>query len=497
MYAAHFALAAEPFNLTPDPAFLYLSPEHREALAALQYGLLDGRGFITLIGEVGTGKTTLLYSLLGRLGDDVQTAYVAYTTQTFEDLLAAALKDLKVTPQGTHKRDLLDALNQHLLRRADEGRATALIIDEAQNLSDTTFEELRLLSNFETYERKLLQIVLVGQPELQERLRQPQLRQLRERVSVRAVVNPLSRVEMVRYIEHRLARVGGSTSRLFTPRALKRIVARAQGIPRRANILCHNALLFAYGKALPQVTVAVAREAVAEMDERRPGLLGRSAVRRFRRGMVLRWAASLGALGAVALAANSPMPRAMLERPVAAVSSALTGVPSSAPVTAPAMTGGSARETIPAPDSPSLASEPPPAAPAPAGGADGLPRPSQAPAEALPEGLEGSARPPDTLMHAEPPGPEAALQLPDDRPAAQASVTVPPAAPVLLTVSRGATLWSIARGMYGEALTQAHAGELLAEVRRLNPQMTNPNVIHTGEQLLLPPVAHGEVARGR
>src|SRR5512145_2199932 len=191
MYAEYFRLTAEPFGLTPDPAFLYLSPQHREALAAVQYGLLDGRGFITLVGEVGTGKTTLLYSLLSRLTSDVQGAYVAYTTQSFEDLLGSVLKDLGVEPAGRSKQDLLGAFNAHLVRQADAGRTVALIIDEAQNLSDQTFEELRLLSNFETYTRKLLQVVLVGQPELQDRLRRPQLRQLHERVSVRAFINPL------------------------------------------------------------------------------------------------------------------------------------------------------------------------------------------------------------------------------------------------------------------------------------------------------------------
>src|SRR5262245_52590745 len=275
MYADYFRLTAEPFGLTPDPAFLYLSPDHREALAAVQYGLLDGRGFITLVGEVGTGKTTLLYSLLSRLTSDVQAAYVGYTTQSFEEILGAVLKDLGVEPAGRSKQDLLAAFNAHLLHQADAGRTVALIIDEAQNLSDQTFEELRLLSNFETYTRKLLQVVLVGQPELQERLRRPQLRQVHERISVRAFINPLSRIEMERYIEHRLQRVGGTSERLFTPMARRLIVWRAAGIPRRANILCHNALLFAYGRGLPLVSPGIAREAIAEMDGRRPGLLPR------------------------------------------------------------------------------------------------------------------------------------------------------------------------------------------------------------------------------
>src|SRR5216117_2998951 len=275
MYLEHFRLSAEPFGLTPDPAFLYLSPGHREALAAIQYGLLDRRGFITLVGEVGTGKTTLLYAMLSRLDRAVEAAYIAYGTQDFEDVLAAVLADLGVETPRRSKHALLTAFSAHLLRRADEGRTVALVIDEAQNLSDRTFEELRLISNFETYTQKLLQIVLVGEPELQRRLRQPQLRQLRERVSVRAFVNPLSTAEMYRYIEHRLHLVGGSSEKLFSPRALRLIVQLSAGNPRRANILCHNALLFAYGRTLPRATATIARTVVAEMNGRLPGLLPR------------------------------------------------------------------------------------------------------------------------------------------------------------------------------------------------------------------------------
>jgi general secretion pathway protein A len=484
MYAEYFGLTSEPFSLTPDPAYLYLSPEHREAIAALQYGLLDGRGFITLVGEVGTGKTTILYSLLGRLGSDIQTAYVAYTTQSFEDMLAAALKDLKVDFAGHHKRELLDALNAYLLKRADEGLSTALIIDEAQNLSDTTFEELRLLSNFETYERKLLQIVLVGQPELQDRLRQPQLRQLRERVSVRAVVNPLSRAEMTRYIEHRLERVGGSVNRLMDPRALARIVARTQGIPRRANILCHSALLFAYGKGIPRVTVPIAREAIAEMDERRPGLLRRSAVRRVRSGVLVRWAVSLAAVGAVAIAGSNPAPLAVFERPVATVSAPPIPVPSEPSVSAVEAPG----LAVPTPVQPST--------PAPAPMSVGA---VLAPAERAPEPVPSGKEPTEQAetMH------DAAAQVSDPIPAeapthaSDIALATPPAptaapAPVLLKVHQGATLWSIARGIYGDALTPSRVGDLIAEVQRLNPQIKNRDMIRSGDSLNLPATAPGK-----
>src|SRR6516165_7513234 len=231
MYFEHFRLSGEPFSLTPDPAFLFLSAKHREAMAAVQYGLLNGRGFITLIGEVGTGKTTILYSVLSQLGPEVAAAYVPYAAHTFDDLLAAALKDLgEQPPAGASRLALLEILQRLLLQR----------------------------------------------------VRQQNLRQLQQRVSVRAIINPLDANEMEAYILHRLKQVGGD-ERLFEPAALRLIVRHAQGIPRRANILCHNALLFAFGRSEPRVTVDVAQEAIAEMDERRPGLLGRDALRRLPR----------------------------------------------------------------------------------------------------------------------------------------------------------------------------------------------------------------------
>ena len=406
MYVDYFQLRAEPFGLTPDPAFLYLSPGHREALAAVQYGLLDRRGFITMVGEVGTGKTTLLYSMLSRLDREVEAAYIAYTTQDFEDVLASALADLGVETTQRSKHALLTAFNAHLLRRADEGRTVALVIDEAQNLTDRTFEELRLASNFETYSRKLLQIVLVGQPELQDRLQQPQLRQLRERVSVRAFVNPLSSAEMYRYIEHRLQLVGGSSHVLFTSQALRQIVRRAAGVPRRANILCHNALLFAYGREQAIVTAKIAGEVIAEMDDRRPGWLRRRALKSLRQTPTpLRWTAGVvgSALALVAIeraaffesyhddevsAARAAKPEEVpvptpIPPPVAASPPVATPAPIAAPVPAPV--------TRPTPATPSAESA------APLAPVSGVP----APAPAAP--AEAAVPPPPSSRNATPP----------------------------------------------------------------------------------------------
>jgi general secretion pathway protein A len=481
MYAEYFRLTAEPFGLTPDPAFLYLSPDHREALAAVQYGLLDGRGFITLVGEVGTGKTTLLYSLLSRLTSDVQAAYVAYTTQSFEDLLGSVLKDLGVEPAGRSKQDLLGAFNAHLVQQADAGRTVALIIDEAQNLSDQTFEELRLLSNFETYTRKLLQVVLVGQPELQDRLRRPQLRQLHERVSVRAFINPLPRQEMERYIEHRLRLVGGSIERIFSPWARRLIVWRAAGIPRRANILCHNALLFAYGRGLPSVTPAIAREVIAEMDLRRPGFWPRRALRRAPRPFrLVRWAAAI-ALAVLALVVADRLTK-VTRSGASAVSGAVTGVP--ARPTANTATSPSE----PAPSGAAVDPAPPAAAadvPAPAPGSKDPVAVETPPMKSDPSRAEPEVPARVTVVAAK-------VGTPANQPPAPHPVPVSPAAreahadTIAVTVPPGATLLGLMRSFYGDAEARERLEAMMPDILRLNPQMKDTNMIFAGDELRLP-----------
>jgi general secretion pathway protein A len=268
MYTGHFHLRSEPFSLTPDPAFLYLSPGHAEALAGLKVGLEGRRGLMVVVGEVGMGKTTVLYSLLTELGEGIKTAYISNTKLPFDDILRQALSDFGVQCASRDRVELLSALNGFLRECAADGTTAALVIDEAQNLENDVFENLRLLSNYETYTEKLLQIVLVGQPELEVKLRQPSLRQVAERVAVRCNINPLSRAESVRYVEHRLQRAGGSTSAIFTQPALEFLLVKARGIPRRINILCHTSMLFAYGRGEQLVTFPMARSAAREKEGR-------------------------------------------------------------------------------------------------------------------------------------------------------------------------------------------------------------------------------------
>jgi general secretion pathway protein A len=278
MYARHFGISFEPFSLTPDPTLLYRSPGHVEALAALQVGLRGRCGLLVMTGEVGTGKTTLLYALLAELGPQIRTAYLANTKLGFDDMLRLMLADLDVACPGADRVAMLMALNELLRDCATKGDTVALIIDEAQNLDDESFEHLRLLSNYETFDAKLLQIVLVGQPELEAKLRRPGLRQVAERVAVHCRIAPLSRRESRAYIEHRLRCAGGSLA-LFSLPARRLLVRKAQGIPRRLNILCHNAMLFAYASDARRVTRAMARRAIRA----RRHLVGSSP---------LRWAAN-------------------------------------------------------------------------------------------------------------------------------------------------------------------------------------------------------------
>ena len=268
MYTGHFHLRSEAFSLTPDPAFLYLSPGHAEALAGLKVGLEGRRGLMVVVGEVGMGKTTVLYSLLTELGEGIKTAYISNTKLPFDDVLRQALSDFGVSCASRDRVELLSALNGFLRQCAADGTTAALVIDEAQNLENDVFENLRLLSNYETYTEKLLQIVLVGQPELEAKLRQPSLRQVAERVAVRCNINPLTRAESLRYVEHRLQRAGGSTPAIFSKPAIEFIVVKARGIPRRINILCHTAMLFAYGRGEQLVTLPLARAASREKEGR-------------------------------------------------------------------------------------------------------------------------------------------------------------------------------------------------------------------------------------
>ena len=267
MYLKFYGLTEKPFNATPDPRFLYMSTVHREALAQLQYGVQERKGFIVLTGKVGTGKTTLLNALRQRLDGQTAVAFVFSSTLPFDDILEYALQELGVPKAGESRAQRLAALHQFLIERERAGQNAALIIDEAQNLSAATLEQIRLLSNFETPTSKLLQILLVGQPELKAKLALPELHQLKQRVALRCQVSPLTPTECRAYIRTRLRIAGGQDLAIFTDPAVDEIVAYAGGIPRVINIVCDHCLLFGYADQKRRIDPPIVRQAVEYLEE--------------------------------------------------------------------------------------------------------------------------------------------------------------------------------------------------------------------------------------
>ncbi len=264
LYNDYFGFKAAPFSIAPNPRFLYLTERHREALAHLLYGIRSDGGFVLLTGEVGTGKTTVCRSLLQQLPDHVDTAFVLNPRLTVNELLAVICDDLGIGYETDSLKKLLDSLNAYLLDAHAKDRKTVLIIDEAQNLSRDVLEQLRLLTNLETNEQKLLQIILLGQPELLEILASQDLRQLAQRITARFHLTALSRDEVAKYIAHRLEVAGGSP-RLFTARAMRRVHKLSGGIPRLINIICDRSLLGVFGSNGSEVTPATVNAAGGEV----------------------------------------------------------------------------------------------------------------------------------------------------------------------------------------------------------------------------------------
>jgi general secretion pathway protein A len=266
MYYSHFGLTGPPFQLTSSPAQLYMSREHREAYAALEWGLLhEPSGFTVLIGEVGTGKTTLALAIVARQFENVRVAYLSNPKLTFEEMVKVIMKQLGIKTRSKSKLADLEAVND-FLRGLQPGERVVIMMDEAQGLSDETMEQLRLFSSSGKPDEKQLHFVFIGQPELLRRLTNPSLRQLEQRIGAKTVLNPLQRAECREYIEQRLKAVNGSTERIFKPGALRYLIRHGGGIPRRINVLCHNAMLLAYSGGARTVDTRMVEAAVTEYD---------------------------------------------------------------------------------------------------------------------------------------------------------------------------------------------------------------------------------------
>lgn len=267
MYLEFYGLREKPFNATPDPKFLYLTPGHREALAQLVYGIQEHKGFIVLTGEVGTGKTTLVQTLLQKLDSNTAVAFVFNSTLPFDELLEYALQDYGIGKGETTRVQRLVALNNFLIERRRAGQNTVLILDEAQNLAPETLEQVRLLSNFETPTDKLLQILVVGQPELRQRLQLPQLRQLKQRIGLRCAIPPMTLEETRDYIRTRLRIAGARDLHIFDEAAVRRISEYAGGIPRVVNIVCDHSLLIGYADQRRQVRSDIVDRAIRYLED--------------------------------------------------------------------------------------------------------------------------------------------------------------------------------------------------------------------------------------
>ncbi len=349
MYAPFFGLEHAPFSIAPDPHYLFMSDRHREALAHLLYGLDAGGGFVLLTGEIGTGKTTVCRCFLEQIPAHCNVAYIFNPKLTATELLRSICDEFGVAhapavPGAETVKDCLDPLNAFLLAQHAAGRNNVLIIDEAQNLAPDVLEQLRLLTNLETSERKLLQIILIGQPELRGMVASPELEQLAQRVIARFHLDALSEQETAQYIAHRMGVAGLAGPQPFDRRALQRVHRLARGVPRRINLLCDRALLGAYAAGVRVVTDAIVRRAAREVFGAAPGPADHRA---------RRWpAAVVGSLGALAGAAvvaagvwawqaQGPAASAAPAAPSATAGTALAGA--SAPASTASAAGSAAR----------------------------------------------------------------------------------------------------------------------------------------------------------
>ena len=478
MYLEFFKFRKSPFHITPDPDFLFLSPSHKEASASILYGIEQRKGFIAITGEVGVGKTTILRSYLeGTDAERIRIVYIFNAAVSFQKLLQQIFLELGI-PLGPDETPEIESLYRFLIKEYERDCNVVLIVDEAQNMPVETLEHMRMLSNLETSQDKLLQIVLVGQPEFESKLDLPELRQLKQRVAIRCSIGPLTAEESRAYIEHRLFRASSFHNPVFTKDAVKTIIKEAKGIPRVLNVLCDNALITAFGYQRKPIDSKIVREVIVDL---RGGRTGRSWLWR------TAWAATLTLIfGLVFFMFNRsglvPNERASLSMgPAVPVYSSTAVEPA---------------KTMPVPVAPvveqsGVASE------------DNLPKVEDERSVPTTAAIDNTT---DASKVVEA---SAAPDLPNPAPVAEQSTAIPEIAvketvaadqragagkqgPTTRIVKKGDSLFKLLVESYGRL-----DPKLVQSFRDLNPQVQNLNRLRAGEELLLPQTEKTQVAPNR
>src|SRR5262245_3170964 len=473
MYAQFYGLRESPFALTPDPRYLFMSEPHKEALASAVYGVQERKGFVLILGEVGTGKTTLIRHLLGRFGPNIRSVFVFNPAVSFIELLQLMLRDLELPCPSMRRVEMIDTLNDYLLKEAAAGRYVVVIIDEAQHLSPTVLEEVRMLSNLETTRGKLIQILLVGQPELGEKLGRPELRQLRQRISLVAELKPLSYEDTAQYITHRLEVAGRTGGGVFSRRALRVIHRASGGIPRLVNVICDKALVLGYGASAAVIKRRIIKDVLKDWKSfqqpaaQSPRSRNRAALRR--RAPSSRPLGRIAAAVALGLAAAALLVMLAGSKDAAPWSRFWPGLLPSGP---PGTVVGAAATAMPSlPKSLPAAS----AAPASAAAPELPPRPELHSIEPEPATPPSSALPPASA--AKPALARAAVAKPVE-PATNAREVV---------VAPGEVLSGVVTRNYGRAeLT------LLDVVKSANPEVTDIDVLRRAQRPKLPAYEPGK-----
>lgn len=470
MFVSYYKLTQQPFGVTPNPRFLYLTPTHREAIASIVYAVMENRGFSALIAPPGMGKTTLLFELLQRLGDSVRTVFLFQFQPSPEGLLRNLLSELGVPDEGENFEEMQEKLNQLILRESKSGKRIVVVVDEAQNFQEPVLEVLRMLSNFETSQEKLIHIILSGQPQLADILFSPQIEQLRQRISIMAVLRPLNAEETKVYIEHRLQVAGYRGGQLFTSAACERIAQFSQGIPRNINNLCFNAM--SLGFALKRATIdsdlidEVFRDLNLESAPEFPAKRPSSVDTRNR-------------FGASPITSTPPMWTSNEFRPTARKSGFVAGVLSFAAVLC---LGGVFARQYAVPSSQPGVSLRTPAPPVPQVEITAPPTAETAPpVEAPPENAEKAVQP-ETNPSPDPSPAVVPVITKRGHKAHRQQTTNDKAAPVMLVrVAQRETLYELcSRNLRACDINK------ISEIRRLNPRLRNATQVESGEAVRLP-----------